>query len=82
MRLTRGTVVALIVFLFSISLAKADLYEEISARRDAAKAAIDAGTVVPERDIAPLFDMLRKSHDDDDQRHLVEAIVDLGVRPP
>jgi uncharacterized protein len=78
MHLTRGTAVALVVLLFSISLARADSYQEISARRDAVKAAIVAGTVVPERDIAPLLDMLRKSYDDDDQRHLVEAIVDLG----
>jgi hypothetical protein len=78
MRLNRETVVAIALLILSTSLARADSYKEISARVEAAKAAIDGGKVVPGRDLAPLIDMLRKSHDDDDQRHLVDAIVDLG----
>lgn len=78
MHLRRGTLVALVAIALSTPLVLADNYKEISARVDAAKAAIDSGKVVPERDIAPLIDMLRASKDDDDQRHLVDAIVDLG----
>lgn len=74
----RGTIVALTVIVLGSVPLLADSYKEISARVAAAKAAIDSGKVVPERDIAPLIDMLRRSKDDDDQRHLVEAIVDLG----
>ena len=77
MKVTRATL-ALGILLLSVSVARADSYKEISKRVDAAKAAIESGDVVPERDLAPLVDMLRSSHDDEDQRHLVDAIVDLG----
>lgn len=78
MSLSRGTVVALVAIVLSNSLARADSYPEIRKRVSAAKAAIGSGTVAPERDLKPLLDMLRSSRDDDDQRHLVDAIVDLG----
>src|ERR1043166_7680618 len=56
----------------------ADQYAKISRLRDHAKDAIESGNVDAARDIGPLIDMLRTSKDDDDQRHLVEAIIDLG----
>ncbi|HEV8433159.1 MAG TPA: ankyrin repeat domain-containing protein [Thermoanaerobaculia bacterium] len=56
----------------------ADQYPKISKLRDHAKEAIEAGSIDAASDIGPLIDMLRVSKDDDDQRHLVDAIVDLG----
>ena len=73
----RMTAALTIVLLCTGSLL-ADNYKQITTLRDRAKAAIADGSVDAERDIAPMVNMLRKSHDDDDQRHLVDAIVDLG----
>jgi hypothetical protein len=56
----------------------ADQSAKISKLTDRAKEAIESGNVDAERDIGPLIDMLRTSKDDDDQKHLVEAIIDLG----
>ncbi|HYM61182.1 MAG TPA: ankyrin repeat domain-containing protein [Thermoanaerobaculia bacterium] len=78
MQLRRRTLVALMAIALCIPVVRADNYEEVSRRVDAAKAAVESGKVVPERDIAPLIDMLRTSKDDEDQRSLVDAIVDLG----
>ena len=75
---SRGTIIALAVIVLANVPLLADSYKEISAKVAAAKAVIDDGKVVPERDIAPLIEMLRRSKDDDDQRHLVEALVDFG----
>jgi hypothetical protein len=44
-----------------------------------AKAAIESGNVVPERDLAPLIEALRRARDVDDQKELVEAVSDLGA---
>jgi hypothetical protein len=56
----------------------ADQYAKISKLTDHAKEAIESGNVDAARDIGPMIDMLRASKDDDDQKHLVEAIIDLG----
>jgi hypothetical protein len=69
---------AVIVILLTANALLADSYKQITALRDRAKAAIDAGNVDVDRDLAPLIDMLRRSKDDEDQRHLVDAIIDLG----
>jgi len=69
---------ALTIVLLSTGTLLADNYKQITTLRDRAKAAIADGSVVAERDIAPMVNMLRKSHDDDDQRHLIDAIIDLG----
>jgi hypothetical protein len=73
----RITAVSTLVLFFTISLF-ADSYARIRELRDSAKEAIASGSVNAERDIAPLITMLRNSHDDDDQRHLVDALVDMG----
>ena len=72
---------AILVFwslIFTASAVSADNSRRITAARDHARAAIEDGTVVPERDVAPLLDMLRKAKDDSDQRQLVGVISDLG----
>lgn len=79
MRLTRAMAAAITLLVLSTpATLLADSYKQISAMRDRAKAAIADGTVDAERDLAPMVNMLRKSHDDDDQRHLLDAIIDLG----
>ncbi len=70
---------AMVVLFLAVPVVRADSYAEIRAKVDAAKAAIESGKVVPERDLAPLLDMLRSSRDGEDQGHLVDAIVDLGA---
>ena len=50
----------------------------IRRMRDRAKEAIEEGNVSAENHIKPMIDMLRKSKDDDDQRRLVDVIVDFG----
>lgn len=74
----RKTIVLAGIVALVATVALADSYKQISNLRDRAKAAVESGNVDPARDIGPLIDMLRKSHDDEDQRHLVDAIVDLG----
>jgi ankyrin repeat protein len=71
------TAVAVVLVLVTTSLFGDD-YKKISQLRDHAKEAIEAGTADAARDIGPLIDMLRRSKDDDDQKHLVDAIIDLG----
>jgi hypothetical protein len=56
----------------------ADQSGKIGKLTDRAKEAIEAGNVDAARDIGPLIEMLRTSKDDDDQKHLVSAIIDLG----
>lgn len=56
----------------------ADQEAKISSLTDHAKEAIESGNVDAARDIGPMIDMLRASKDDDDQKHLVSAIIDLG----
>jgi len=77
MRSMRAVAVLGLVTLLAHS-ASADQYPKISKMRDHAKEAIESGNVDAARDIGPLIDMLRTSKDDDDQRHLIDAIVDLG----
>lgn len=48
------------------------------ALAEKAKRAIAAGNVVPERDLAPLIDVLRTSKSDDDLRTAIDKIADLG----
>jgi len=43
-----------------------------------AKRAIDAGNVVPERDLAPLVNVLRTSTSDDDLRTAIDKIETLA----
>src|SRR6476620_7670878 len=71
------TAIAVVLLLVTTSLFGDD-YKKISQLRDHAKEAFDAGTVDAASDIGPLSEMLRKSKDDDDQRHLVDGIIDLG----
>lgn len=71
------TAMALVLALITIPLFGDD-YKKISQLRDHAKEAIESGDVDAARDIGPLIEMLRKSKDDDDQRHLVDGIIDLG----
>ena len=71
------TAMALVLALVTLPLFGDD-YGKISKLRDHAKEAIESGNADAARDIGPLIEMLRKSKDDDDQRHLVDAIVDLG----
>jgi hypothetical protein len=66
----------LVLLLLASTVAASDA--EVRAKIGRAKAAIDSGSVDLERDIRPAIDMLRKSKDDDDQRRLVDDIVDLG----
>jgi hypothetical protein len=43
-----------------------------------ARAAVESGQVVVERDLSPLFELLRNSDSEDEQRYLVGAIESLG----
>src|SRR6188474_1798479 len=43
-----------------------------------ANRAIAAGRVTPARDVEPILQALRRSHDVDERRELVDAIADLG----
>jgi len=70
------SILGLLILLAHAALA--DQYPKISKLRDHAKEEIESGNVDAARDIGPLIDMLRASKDDDDQRHLVDAIIDLG----
>lgn len=74
----RSLLAAFAIVFLSAGIARADHYKQISALRDHAKAAIQSGNVDPQRDLGPLIEMLRTSRDDEDQRHLVDAIIDLG----
>src|ERR1051326_1021219 len=56
----------------------ADQYKKISQLSDHAKEMIESGKPDAARDIGPLIEMLRTSKDDEDQQHLIDAIVDLG----
>lgn len=77
MRSMRAVAVLGLVTLLAHS-ASADQYAKITQLRDHAKEAIESGKADGARDIGPLIDMLRTSKDDDDQKHLVDTIIDLG----
>ncbi len=74
--MTRRFFAVAIVSLFTFTLAASE--SEVRAKISRAKAAIESGSVDLQRDIRPAIDMLRKSKDGDDQRRLVDDIVDLG----
>lgn len=73
-------ILVLIILLFPL-VAVADNYEKISKMRDRVKTAIADNTLSIERDLGPMVEMLRKSKDDDDQRRLVDILVDFGESP-
>ncbi len=77
MHTLRGTLLFAILLL-SLAPLRADDYKTIRAMVGDAKSAIESGSVDPERDLGPLVGMLRRSHDKEDQSHLVDALVDMG----
>lgn len=70
------TVTSIVLCLITTSLLASN-DATIRRMRDRAKAAVADGEATPEH-IKPLIDMLRNAKDDDDQRQLVDVIVDLG----
>jgi hypothetical protein len=73
--MTRKVTAVLLCLITTSLLASNDA--AIRRMRDRAKEAIEDGEATPEH-IKPMIDMLRKSTDNDDQRQLLDIIVDLG----
>jgi Ankyrin repeats (3 copies) len=79
-----GIMKSILVLLASLSLTCAGaLYADDSHTRtieifDQAKAAIESGHVVPERDLAPVIDLLQKTTDQEELERIVDDVGDLG----
>lgn len=72
--MTRPTLLALtLLWLGVAALCHA---EHVAVRR--AEQAIAAGNVVPERDLKPLLNALRRARHSDEKRQLVNAIANFG----
>ncbi len=78
MRLVRVGAVSLLVLLCSISAGAVE-YRQIMELFERVDSAIESGTIVPERDLAPVIEMLRRTaNDPENQERVVERISDLG----
>lgn len=75
-RATSTGVAPIALILAAVALPSASWAKHYAIAR--AERAVASGDLVPERDLAPLLEALKRSRDTDEKRELVEAIADLG----